>query len=87
MYQLLFLQLTLLSPVMVKIWDDIKSRYDIAFVAATFAITFGLAFIFFTMVVSDWMFPSPYADSVTPTINTSLANNTLVNNALNETDN
>ena len=40
-------------------WESIKRRYDIAFIGATFAIVFGLAFIFFTMVVSDWMFPGP----------------------------
>lgn len=40
-------------------WESIKQRYDIAFIGATFAIVFGLAFIFFTMVVSDWMFPGP----------------------------
>ena len=42
------------------VWDSIKQRYDVAFIGATFAIVFGLAFIFFTMVVADWMFPSPY---------------------------
>ena len=59
-------------------WDNIKQRYDIAFIGATFAIVFGLAFIFFTMVVSDWMFPGPHYASSTaaPEIASNVTNGT-----------
>ena len=38
-------------------WEKIKERYDVAFIGAAATILIGIAFIFFTIVVSDWMFP------------------------------
>lgn len=50
----------IISVMMVACWESIRQRYDIAFIGAASAIVFGLLFIFFTMVVSEWMFPNPY---------------------------
>ena len=38
-------------------WERIKDRYDVAFIGAATTILIGIAFIFFTIVVSEWMFP------------------------------
>ena len=38
-------------------WEKIKERYDVAFIGAAATILVGIAFIFFTIVVSEWMFP------------------------------
>ena len=58
-------------------WEKVKQRYDVAFIGAASAIVFGLLFIFFTMVVSEWMFPGPYN---APDENTSEASSVDVSN-------
>ena len=62
-------------------WDNIKQRYDVAFIGATFAIVFGLAFIFFTMVVSDKMFPGRNAPTI-PSVEPAQYNVTATNGTL-----
>ena len=68
-------------------WDNIRQRYDIAFIGATFAIVFGLAFIFFTMIVSDWMFPGRNSGSDSSVASTLNAVNDTFNATANGTDN
>jgi hypothetical protein len=46
-------------------WERIKERYDVAFIGAAATILIGIAFIFFTIVVSDWMFRKTGDKSVT----------------------
>lgn len=54
-----------------KYWERIKDRYDVAFIGAATTILIGIAFIFFTIVVSDWMFPkSDGRNSATLTVAT-----------------
>ena len=49
--------ITIISLGVMEYWERIKDRYDVAFIGAATTILIGIAFIFFTIVVSDWMFP------------------------------